>query len=267
MTLRLDVVTLGVPDVGSARELYTDVLTPSAVVNHETFVDLDLHGHGHLGLLGDHELAATAGTEPPGPGFRGYAVSYVLDQPAEVRRLEQTAREHGATVLKPVKKGLFGGFAGYLQSPDGAVWSLAAERRKDSAPPSFPARPSEAGLILGVADPVAWREFYGQLGMTADRDYGSTFVGLAPSTDGWRLSAMPRRALAKDAGVDDTATGFSGLVLHHRAGSREEVDTIVAAMSAAGGGVAMPPQPAEWGGYTAHVADPDGFIWQIGTPT
>jgi uncharacterized glyoxalase superfamily protein PhnB len=34
-------------------------------------------------------------------------------------------------------------------------------------------------------------------------------------------------------------------------------------MRAAGGTVVAGPARASWGGYTAYVADPDGFRWEI----
>ncbi len=268
--LRLDVVTLGVPDVRAALAFYDATLSPR-VTDHDTFVDLDLHGHGHVGLVGDASLAAEVGAALPTAasrdGFRGLVLSYVLDQPAEVRAVEDAATAGGARVLKPARKGFFGGFTGYWQAPDGVVWEPAAGRRKDSAPPASPARPTEVGLILGVADPVAARDFYVALGMSADRDYGRKFVGLAPGEGAARLSLIPRDSLAKDSGAGEPVDGFAGVVLHHRADSREEVDALLAAAEGAGGRIVVPAAEASWGGYAGHVADLDGFVWKMGTAT
>jgi uncharacterized protein len=37
----------------------------------------------------------------------------------------------------------------------------------------------------------------------------------------------------------------------------------VAELTAAGGSVVLEPQPAQWGGYHAFVADAVGFVWEI----
>jgi catechol 2,3-dioxygenase-like lactoylglutathione lyase family enzyme len=46
--------------------------------------------------------------------------------------------------------------------------------------------------------------------------------------------------------------------------SAEQVDAAVAAWTAAGGRVVRPPaRAAEFDGYMAYVADPDGHLWEI----
>ena len=51
--------------------------------------------------------------------------------------------------------------------------------------------------------------------------------------------------------------------LAHDVASEDEGHRVVAQMRAAGGEVVAPPARASWGGYTAYVADPDGFRWEI----
>ncbi|MGJ9412308.1 VOC family protein [Aeromicrobium sp. CF4.19] len=263
MSLAIDVITLGVPDVPAARTFYAAALSPE-VTDQGGSVDLDLHGRGHVGLLDALPLAAETGATPATSGFRGFVLSCVVDQPGEVRAIEQAATAAGATVRKPAKKGFFGGFTGVLQAPDGAVWKLAAPHRKDKAQPRLPPRPTETGVILGVADPVASRDFYSALGLTVDRDYGAKFIDFAVEPDTSRLGLMTRAALAEDAGVDDDG-GSSDLVLHRRAESREEVETLLEAATAAGGRIVAPAAEQSGGGYGGHFADLDGFLWKVGT--
>lgn len=112
-------------------------------------------------------------------------------------------------------------------------------------------------VTLGVADVDAATAFY------ADR------LGVEPAlrvpgqvtflrAGGGRLLALyGAAALAADAG---RAVPFT---LAHNVGSEAEVDGVVGAMVAAGATVLAPATRAEWGGYHAHVADPDGFVWEI----
>jgi predicted lactoylglutathione lyase len=173
------------------------------------------------------------------------------------------AFQNGARVLKPAKKSLFAGFSAVCQAPDGAVWKLAAPIRKDTGPAGGPPLPTETALFLGVAEPNASKAFYTALGMIVDRDYGSKYIDfrLAPGT--CRLGLLPRQVLAKDAGVGEAGTGFRAMVLTCEAGSRAEVDALLAAAVSAGGRVAVAAGETEQGGYSGHFADPDGYLWKV----
>jgi catechol 2,3-dioxygenase-like lactoylglutathione lyase family enzyme len=49
----------------------------------------------------------------------------------------------------------------------------------------------------------------------------------------------------------------------HNVDSEQEVRDVVATMVDAGGTVLNEPRSAVWGGYHAHVADPQGVCWEI----
>jgi hypothetical protein len=51
--------------------------------------------------------------------------------------------------------------------------------------------------------------------------------------------------------------------LSHNVGSPAEVDQVFEAALAVGATAIKRPQPAEWGGYEANFADPDGHLWDI----
>lgn len=113
----------------------------------------------------------------------------------------------GATeILKPVRKALFGSYSGVHRSPDGALWTVAAEQKKGTGEPQAEPRPSELGALLGVADVVAAARFYTALGFTADRRYGSKYAD-STRCGIHRLGLMPRGVLAKDAGVTGDGSG------------------------------------------------------------
>ncbi len=59
------------------------------------------------------------------------------------------------------------------------------------------------------------------------------------------------------------AVAVSGLTLSHNVGSEAAVDETFAAAVRAGARVVKPPQTASFGGYHAHIADPNGTVWEI----
>lgn len=262
MTFSLDIAILGASDLPAAQEFYRTVLS-AGVQDFGAFARLDLHGVGDLGLYSSASLASEAGTHDDGTGFRGYIVSYALDQPSEVTAVIEAAGAAGATVLKPAKKAMFGSFSGAFQAPDGSIWKVASERKKDSAESAVPPRPSETGIILGVADPKDSRNFYAAMGMSVDRDYGNTYIDFTPAPGASRLCLMRRKDLAKDVGVDAEGSGFRSVVLSKDATSRDEVEDLLQRAAAAGGTITSPAAETEWGGYTGHFNDPDGVIWKI----
>ncbi|HSK96107.1 MAG TPA: VOC family protein [Euzebyales bacterium] len=262
MTLSLDAITLGVPEVRAAHEFYASVLAATATGNGR-YVNLDMHGTGQLALAGTDELAADADAEPATSGFRGYVLNSVVSQPSEVITMLDAAVRSGAKVLKPAKKMLFAGFAAVYQAPDGAIWKLAAPTRKDTGQGGRPPVPTETIAVLGVDEPDASKAFYAALGMTVDRDYGSKFVDFRLTAGTCRLALMPRKALAKDAGVDDGGSGFRAAVLDCRVESRDEVEALLAAAVSAGGRIAVAAGETQWGDYAGHFTDPDGFLWKV----
>ncbi|CAM3696568.1 VOC family protein [Kibdelosporangium persicum] len=264
MALSLDIITIGVPQVEAACAFYTSAFS-SAATDHGHTASLDLHGTGQLALHQIDALAADADTSPVTSGFRGYVLSSIVNQPAEVKALLDAATAHGATVIKPAKKALFGEFTAVYQAPDGAVWKLAAASKKDTDLVPDPPRPTETALFLGVAKPKASKTFYETLGMSVDRDYGDKFIDFTIADGVCRLGLLPRKALAKDAGVDEHGDGFSALVLTHTAASRDDVDTLLAAADSAGGRVTAEATQTGQGDYAGHFTDPDGYHWRITT--
>jgi catechol 2,3-dioxygenase-like lactoylglutathione lyase family enzyme len=115
-------------------------------------------------------------------------------------------------------------------------------------------------VTLGVRDLTASRAFYAALGWTpVDEEGEITFFDLG----GVRLALYPRQALADDAEVDASGTGFPGFTLAHNEPSPEAVDGAFAEAVSAGGRPVKAPQSVFWGGYSGYVADPDGFLWEI----
>ncbi len=116
-------------------------------------------------------------------------------------------------------------------------------------------------ITLGVADMVRGRQFYEALGFKASQDSsdGVTFF----DAGGVVLGLFGRAALAGDAHVPNSASGFSGVSLAHNVSSDAEVDEVLAEAVAAGAKLLKPAQKVFWGGYSGYFSDPDGHLWEV----
>lgn len=153
-------------------------------------------------------------------GFRGYTMSLVTSQPANVRALFDAAVAAGATVLKPVEKSLWG-LGGVVQAPDGAIWNLATSAKKDTAPASKEFE--HIVLLLGVEDVGASKRFYGDRGLAAAKSFGS-YVDFATPESPIGLGLYKRRALAKTSGIAEEGSGSHRITVNSDAGSFTDPD-------------------------------------------
>ncbi|MFI7413975.1 glyoxalase [Streptomyces sp. NPDC049627] len=164
-------------------------------------------------------------SQAPTTGFRGFTLSLVVSQPADVDALVDAAVNAGAVTLKPAAKSLWG-YGGVVQAPDGTVWQVASSSKKDTGPAT--GQIVEMVLLLGVEDVKASKQFYVDRGLTVAKSFGSKYVEFATGSAPVKLALYKRRALAKVAGVSADAGGSHRL-------------TIV--------------------GGAGPVTDPDGFAW------
>jgi len=117
-------------------------------------------------------------------------------------------------------------------------------------------------VTVATRDLDAARRFYGALGWEAQLDVPDEIV-FYRSAAGQLLGFFEATKFARDQGTAD-APGPAGLTLSHNARSRDEVTAVVERMVAADGTVRKAPQEAEFGGvFHAHVADPNGLVWEI----
>ena len=262
-TLSIDALTLGVPDVGAAKAFYTTGFALPVLADHEQFVSLGLGPHaGTLGLYAVDALAADAQTAADGTGFRGYTISYLVEQPAAVDLILDRATTAGAQVIKPAKKSMWGGYSAVVQAPDGALWKLATPQKKGEPVADIP-EPTDVAVLIGVADVKRSKAFYEAVGMTVGKSFGGKYVDFASADGADTLALYRREALAEDAGVPPAGEGFQAMVLYRIAETPAQVDGILEAGAAHGGEVAVKPKRAEPGGYAGHLADPDGFLWKV----
>lgn len=116
-------------------------------------------------------------------------------------------------------------------------------------------------ITLGVRDVAASTSFYEPLGFekSSGSEASITFLYAGAVV----LALYGREALADDAGVPADGSGFDGVTLAMNLGSPAEVDEAFARWVAGGAAAIKSPQPAQWGGYSSYVADPDGHLWEI----
>ena len=160
-------------------------------------------------------------SQAPTSGFRGFTLSLVVSQPANVDRLIGAALDAGATVLKPVKKG-FWGYGGVVTAPDGTIWKVATSSKKDTGPATR--QIDDIVLLLGVADVVASKRFYVDRGLAVKRSFGRKYVEFAAPSSDVKLALYGRGALANDAGVSAEGTGSHRIVIGSAAGPFTDPD-------------------------------------------
>ncbi|MBO0607678.1 VOC family protein [Myceligenerans salitolerans] len=201
----IDAVTLEVTDPSTARSFY------------DAAFDLDGSGLGT-------SLGFRTGDSPT-TGFRGYHLSLVAPQPANVHALFDAAVAAGATPLKPVAKSMWG-HGGVVRAPDGSIWKVATSAKKDTGPAAR--RFDEIVLLIGASDVSASKRFYAERGLKVSKSFGS-YVDFDMGSSPIGFGLYKHRALAKDAGVPPEGTGSHRLTIH---------------------------------GDIGTVTDPDGFSWE-----
>ena len=197
----IESVTLEVADVAAARAFYADAFGPGP------------------------ELRLRASTDPTA-GFRGFSLSLVVSQPADVNSYVDTALAAGATVLKPAAKS-FWGYGGVVQAPDGTVWQVTTSTKKDSGPAVR--KVDQMVLLLGVADVAVTKRFYVERGLTVVKSFGRKYVEFDTGSSPVNLALYGRKAAAKAAGVPPEGSGSHRLTI---------------------------------GGDAGTFTDPDGFAWE-----
>ncbi|MGP4043963.1 glyoxalase [Streptomyces sp. 2A115] len=160
-------------------------------------------------------------SEAPTTGFRGFTLSLVVSQPANVNALIDAAVDAGAATLKPATKSLWG-YGGVVQAPDGTIWQVASSSKKDTGPATR--QIDEIVLLLGVADMAESKRFYVDRGLAVAKSYGSKYVEFATGSGPVKLALYKRRGLAKVVGVSPDGSGSHRLTIAGDAGPFTDPD-------------------------------------------
>jgi len=119
-------------------------------------------------------------------------------------------------------------------------------------------------ITIATSDLDAARRFYvAGLGWTPTLDVPGEILFFQVG-HGTMLGLYDAAAFRADLGLPaDAALSGSGMVLSHNVAGPADVDRLIQAAASAGATVVKPPQPAAFGGYHGHVADPNDVIWEI----
>lgn len=196
MNRTIDSITLHVADTSAAEAFYTQAFG-----------------------LGDRLRFRAADADTS--GFRGYTLSLVVSQPANVHALIDAAVAGGATVIKPVAKSLWG-VGGTVQAPDGAIWKVATTAKKDTAPAGRDV--DEIILLIGAADVVASKSFYAERGIPVAKSFGRSYVQFDTGAGPIGLGLYRHASLAKDAGVPASGSGSHRLTVNGALGAAVDPD-------------------------------------------
>jgi predicted lactoylglutathione lyase len=163
----------------------------------------------------------TRSADTPTNGFRGFTVSLLVSQPANVDALVDSALDAGATPLKPAKKS-FWGYGGVVQAPDGTIWKIAASNKKNTSKASK--QIDQVVLLLGVDDIAASKQFYVERGVPVAKSFGRKYVQFETGSSLVGFGLYGRGALAKDAGVAPEGGGSHRLVIRGDSGAFTDPD-------------------------------------------
>ena len=115
-------------------------------------------------------------------------------------------------------------------------------------------------ITLGVADLARSRAFYKALGWQESSASQETIAFFQAGSVAFAL--FQRKALAEDANVPATGSGFAGFTLAHNVESEAAVEALLDEAIAAGAKLVRPADKVFWGGFRGYFADPDGFLWE-----
>src|SRR5437764_11728466 len=116
-------------------------------------------------------------SEAPTAGFRGFTLSLLVSQPATVDALVHGALDAGATSLKPAQKQFWGGYSGVVRAPDGTIWKVATDSKKNTGPATQEI--DEIALLLGVGDFAASKRFYLERGLAVAKSFARVYAEFA----------------------------------------------------------------------------------------
>lgn len=209
----------------SSRDSHTNVTTITSIESITVeAVEPEVAQRFYAEAFGlDATRVRAVAADAPTSGFRGFTVSLVVPQPANVRALFDAAVTAGAAVLKPVEKSLWG-VGGVVQAPDGTIWNLATSSKKDTAPASREF--DNIVVLLACEDVSASKKFYGDRGLAVAKSFGS-YVDFATPSSPIGLGLYKRRALAKSAGVDPEGSGSHRVRINSDGGSFTDPDGFV----------------------------------------
>ena len=126
MEQRVSVITLGVHELGRARQFYTDGLGWKPIRENQEIIFFQAGGLV-FALFPRDKLAEDFLVDPASLvlGQAPIALGYNVREKNEVEPLLARAVAAGAKILKPAREASWGGYSGYFADPDGFAWEVA----------------------------------------------------------------------------------------------------------------------------------------------
>jgi uncharacterized protein len=123
-------------------------------------------------------------------------------------------------------------------------------------------------ITLGVNDLEKALAFYRDgLGFPTEGIVGREFehgaVAFFDLQSGLKLALWPRRDIAWDAGIPNSAPSATEITIGHNVGSEKEVDAVMEQARKAGAKITKEAQSTFYGGYAGYFQDPDGHLWEV----
>jgi uncharacterized glyoxalase superfamily protein PhnB len=126
----ITVLTLGVSNLPKSVAFYRDGLGwPTQGIIGSEFENgavayFNLQGGLKLALWPRKSLAADTGLPEQSPSATEISLGHNVASADEVDRIMTLATSAGAVIVKPAQTTFYGGYAGYVQDPDGHVWEV-----------------------------------------------------------------------------------------------------------------------------------------------
>ncbi|HET8786981.1 MAG TPA: VOC family protein [Candidatus Limnocylindrales bacterium] len=131
MKPRISVITLGVDDLERAVRFYRDGLglATEGIVGtefeHGAVAFFELEGGARLALWPRDSIAHDTGLPVSPPSPTDVTFGHNVGSKAEVDAVFEQAVAAGAAVVRRPADTFYGGYAAYVQDPDGHVWEIA----------------------------------------------------------------------------------------------------------------------------------------------
>jgi uncharacterized protein len=124
---RLNLITLGVADLGRARRFYESLGWQTGAAPEDDVVFFQA-GETVVALWDRAKLAADSCVEDTG-GWGGVTLAVNLGSPDEVDAVTEEARKAGATIGREPAETFWGGYSSVFVDPDGHPWEVAHNPR------------------------------------------------------------------------------------------------------------------------------------------
>ncbi len=123
MDQRVSLITLGVADLGRAREFYQAMGWQPATAAADDVVFFQ--AGGMVVALWDRSMLAEDSAVRDGGGWGGVTLAYNVGSPEAVDKVVGEARAAGGVIGREPARTFWGGYSGVFIDPDGHPWEVA----------------------------------------------------------------------------------------------------------------------------------------------